>query len=41
MQSSNPEIYAGGDIVHGPATVVLAMGDGRKAAKSMGAALLK
>jgi glutamate synthase (NADPH/NADH) small chain len=32
MQSSVPEIFAGGDIVRGGATVILAMGDGRKAA---------
>lgn len=35
MQSSRPEIFAGGDIVRGGATVILAMGDGRKAAASM------
>lgn len=35
MQSSIPTIYAGGDIVRGGATVILAMGDGRKAAASM------
>lgn len=35
MQSSIPTIYAGGDIVRGGATVILAMGDGRKAAVSM------
>lgn len=35
MQSSCPEIYAGGDIVRGGATVILAMGDGRRAAASM------
>ncbi len=35
MQSSIPDIYAGGDIVRGGATVILAMGDGRKAAQSM------
>lgn len=35
MQSSIPSIYAGGDIVRGGATVILAMGDGRKAAASM------
>jgi len=35
MKSSQPDIYAGGDIVRGAATVILAMGDGRKAAKSM------
>ncbi len=32
MQSSVPEIFAGGDIVRGGATVILAMGDGRHAA---------
>ena len=32
MQASIPEIFAGGDIVRGGATVILAMGDGRKAA---------
>ena len=35
MQSSIPFIYAGGDIVRGGATVILAMGDGRRAAASM------
>ncbi|HRZ97787.1 MAG TPA: NADPH-dependent glutamate synthase, partial [Paludibacter sp.] len=35
MQSSIPLIFAGGDIVRGGATVILAMGDGRRAAKSM------
>ncbi len=35
MESSIPTIYAGGDIVRGGATVILAMGDGRKAAASM------
>lgn len=30
-----PDVYAGGDIVRGGATVILAMGDGRKAASSM------
>lgn len=35
MQSSRPEIYAGGDIVRGGATVILAMGDGRRAAANM------
>lgn len=35
MQSSIPIIYAGGDIVRGGATVILAMGDGRKAAAAM------
>ena len=35
MQSSRPEIFAGGDIVRGGATVIIAMGDGRRAAASM------
>ncbi len=35
MQSSVPTIFAGGDIVRGGATVILAMGDGRKAAASI------
>ena len=35
MQSSIPNIFAGGDIVRGGATVILAMGDGRKAAAGM------
>ena len=35
MQSSLPVLYAGGDIVRGGATVILAMSDGRKAAKAM------
>ena len=35
MQSSIPTIYAGGDIVRGGATVILAMGDGRRAALNM------
>ena len=39
MQSSIPTIYAGGDIVRGGATVILAMGDGRHAAESMSKAL--
>jgi len=38
-QSSIPEIFAGGDIVRGGATVILAMGDGRKAAAGMDAYL--
>ena len=41
MQSSIPTIYAGGDIVRGGATVILAMGDGRRAAASMHAELSK
>ncbi|MBO5012544.1 MAG: bifunctional dihydroorotate dehydrogenase B NAD binding subunit/NADPH-dependent glutamate synthase [Paludibacteraceae bacterium] len=35
MQSSLPTIFAGGDIVRGGATVILAMADGRKAAQAM------
>ena len=35
MQSSLPMLFAGGDIVRGGATVILAMSDGRKAAQSM------
>ncbi|MBD5233488.1 MAG: NADPH-dependent glutamate synthase [Bacteroidales bacterium] len=40
LQSSLPLIFAGGDIVRGGATVILAMGDGRKAAASMAEKLL-
>ena len=39
MQSSRPTVFAGGDIVRGGATVILAMGDGRRAAASMDAKL--
>ncbi|MDH6341512.1 glutamate synthase (NADPH/NADH) small chain [Parabacteroides sp. PFB2-12] len=39
MQSALPDVYAGGDIVRGGATVILAMGDGRKAAAAMHARL--
>lgn len=35
MQSAIPVLFAGGDIVRGGATVILAMSDGRKAAASM------
>ena len=35
MQSNIPTIFAGGDIVRGGATVILAMSDGRKAAAAM------
>lgn len=35
MESSVDGLYAGGDIVRGGATVILAMGDGRKAAAGM------
>ena len=41
MQSAVNHIYAGGDIVRGGATVILAMGDGRKAAAAMDADLKK
>lgn len=41
MKSSLDDIYAGGDIVRGGATVILAMGDGRHAAASMHEALQK
>lgn len=39
MQSSLSDLYAGGDIVRGGATVILAMGDGRRAAAGMHKAL--
>ena len=35
LQSSIPALYAGGDIVRGGATVILAMGDGKHAAQEM------
>ncbi len=35
MRSSRGNLYAGGDIVRGGATVILAMGDGRRAALNM------
>lgn len=35
MQTSMPGVYAGGDIVTGGATVILAMGAGRKAAQAI------
>ena len=35
MQSAIPTLFAGGDIVRGGATVILAMSDGRKAAAAM------
>lgn len=37
--TSIPAIYAGGDIVRGGATVILAMGDGRRAARAMDEAI--
>lgn len=39
MQTDLPDVYAGGDIVRGGATVILAMGDGRHAADAMDKAL--
>lgn len=39
MQSSHKMLFAGGDIVRGGATVILAMGDGRRAAAAMDAKL--
>lgn len=39
LRTSLPLLYAGGDIVRGGATVILAMGDGRKAAAAMAQAL--
>ena len=41
MRSSLGDIYAGGAIVRGGATVILAMGDGRRAAAHMHEALMK
>jgi glutamate synthase (NADPH/NADH) small chain len=35
LETSIPGVFAGGDIVRGGATVILAMGDGRKAAAGM------
>jgi glutamate synthase (NADPH/NADH) small chain len=35
MQTSVEDMFAGGDIIRGGATVILAMGDGRKAAAGM------
>lgn len=35
LQTSIPMLYAGGDIVRGGATVILAMGDGKRAAAAM------
>ena len=35
MRSSRADLFAGGDIVRGGATVILAMGDGRRAAAAM------
>ena len=35
MESNIPMLFAGGDIVRGGATVILAMGDGKRAAQAM------
>lgn len=40
LETTLPLLFAGGDIVRGGATVILAMGDGRRAAASMAARLL-
>ena len=40
MATSKPGVYAGGDIVTGGATVILAMGAGRQAARSINAYLM-
>lgn len=41
MKTSKEKVYAGGDIVTGGATVILAMGAGRKAAKAIHEELIK
>ena len=41
MRSNIENLYAGGDIVRGGATVILAMGDGRRAAAAMDEAFRK
>ena len=41
MQTNIPCIFAGGDIVRGGATVILAMGAGKLGAKSIDEALSK
>jgi glutamate synthase (NADPH/NADH) small chain len=41
MQSDLEDVYVGGDIVRGGATVILAMGDGRKAAAAKHSQLQK
>jgi glutamate synthase (NADPH/NADH) small chain len=40
METSIPGVFAGGDIVLGAATVILAMGQGRKAASAIHALLI-
>ena len=39
-KTSNPKVWAGGDIVTGAATVILAMGAGKQAAASIAKTLL-
>ena len=39
LETTLPMVFAGGDIVRGGATVILAMGDGRKAAAAMASRL--
>ena len=39
LETTLPMVFAGGDIVRGGATVILAMGDGRKAASAMASRL--
>ena len=39
MKTSKDYVYAGGDVVTGAATVILAMGAGKKAAKAIDEAL--
>ncbi len=35
LQTSNPKVFAGGDVVLGPSTIIAAMGQGRRAAESI------
>ena len=39
-ETSVPGVYAGGDVITGGATVILAMGQGRRAAAAMHARLV-
>ena len=39
METTRPHVYAGGDAVTGAATVILAMGAGKRAAKAIHEAL--
>ena len=41
MKTSKDNVYAGGDVVTGAATVILAMGAGKKAAQAIDEALSK